>query len=490
MATNDEETPLLASAAELSHEAVYARFTPAQKRMISGLVSCSALIPLFAGASFIPSIPDIAEDLDTTPKVVSLAVSISIFSSAIGSMVFATYSTFYGRRPVYLFGLPLLCVGSLGVGTATRVPELMFWRLIQAFGSSGGMSVGGGVIADMYKLTERGTAMGIFLAAALLGNALAPVIGGWVAHYASWRYLQLALFAFGGLLTVAMALYLPETSHPGTTGLEKLASAERSKADAVGGAETDSDSADEPDNEGARFRWVWLNPFASLWVLRSPNLALVTFSSAAALVTEFGLQVPMATTIGVRYGITNEALIGACFIPMGLGNILGAPLAGWLSDRAVIKWKAKRAGIWVPEDRLRGSSALGAGLLVPLSILASGAITTWVPGTVGLVLNLACFFVNGVGVDLVLSPGSSYGVDVLHSRSAEVMAASAGVRSMFLAAVVAGILPSIERYGVLGTDAIAAGIAWAGFLAIWLVIQYGDRMRAWLDIGYSTQENN
>jgi hypothetical protein len=26
--------------------------------------------------------------------------------------------------------------------------------------------------------------------------------------------------------------------------------------------------------------------------------------------------------------------------------------------------------------------------------------------------------------------------------------------------------------------------------AIWLVIQYGDRMRAWLDIGYSTQENN
>lgn len=37
---------------------------------------------------------------------------------------------------------------------------------------------------------------------------------------------------------------------------------------------------------------------------------------------------------------------------------------------------------------------------------------------------------------------------------------------MFLAAVVAGILPSIERYGVLGTDAIAAGIAWAGFLYV------------------------
>jgi hypothetical protein len=41
-----------------------------------------------------------------------------------------------------------------------------------------------------------------------------------------------------------------------------------------------------------------------------------------------------------------------------------------------------------------------------------------------------------------------------------------GVRSLFLAFVVAGILPSIERYGVLVTDAIGAGIAWAGFLYV------------------------
>ncbi|KAF7355932.1 MFS general substrate transporter [Mycena venus] len=482
MSTNDEETPLLTSAAEVAHEAVYVRFTPSQKRFISGLVSCSALIPLFAGASFIPSMPEIARDLDTTPKVVSLAVSISIFSSAIGSMIFATYSTFYGRRPVYLFGLPLLCIGSLGVGTATRVPNLMFWRFVQALGSSGGMSVGGGVIADIYKLTERGTAMGVFLAAALLGNALAPIIGGWVAHYASWRYLQLGLFVFGGLLSLAMLFYLPETSHPGTTGLEKLAKAESDSTDNI------AESYDETGRP--RFRWVWLNPFSSLSVLRSPNLALVTFCSSAVLVTEFGLQVPMAQTIGTRYGIDNEALIGACFIPMGLGNILGAPLAGWLSDRMVIKWKAKRSGIWVPEDRLRGAAVLGSATLVPLSIFASGAITTYVSGPIGLILNLICFFVNGVGIDLVLSPGSAYSVDVMHSRSAEVMAAGAGVRSLFLAVVVAGILPSIERNGVLATDAIAAGIAWAGFIAIWMVIRYGDRMRAWIDVGYSKQDNN
>ena len=63
---------------------------------------------------------------------------------------------------MYLCGLPLLCIGSLGVATAQNVPQLMIWRAIQAFGASGGLSVGTGVIGDIYRLEERGTAMGVF----------------------------------------------------------------------------------------------------------------------------------------------------------------------------------------------------------------------------------------------------------------------------------------------------------------------------------------
>ena len=48
------------------------------------------------------------------------------------------------------------------MATARKVPILMFWRVVQAFGSSSGMSVGAGVIGDIYRLEERGSAMGIF----------------------------------------------------------------------------------------------------------------------------------------------------------------------------------------------------------------------------------------------------------------------------------------------------------------------------------------
>lgn len=67
-----------------------------------------------------------------------------------------------GRRFVYLRSLPCLCIGSIGVANSHAVPTVMFWRVVQAFGASSAMSVGAGVIGDIYRLEERGFAMGLF----------------------------------------------------------------------------------------------------------------------------------------------------------------------------------------------------------------------------------------------------------------------------------------------------------------------------------------
>ncbi|KAJ7690704.1 major facilitator superfamily domain-containing protein [Mycena rosella] len=469
-----EETPLVFSSAEIAHEAVYTRFSPSRKRVIVALVSCSAILPMFASGSFIPSIPQIALDLNSTGPIVSFGVSLSICGAGLGSMLFATYSGYYGRRPMYLWGLPLLCLGSIGVALSKTISQLMVFRLIQAFGTSGGMAVGGGVIGDIYKLTERGTAMGIFFAASLLGNAISPIllVQHDLAKYSSWRNVQLGLFFVGLVAYVGMLIFLPETSHPGTMGKDKAE------------AECAVDGDHQPSR---RVKWVWLNPFSCLWLLRSPNLLLVTISAATVLYTDYALLVPIAYTIGARYNITNEAIIGACFFPMGLGNIIGAPLAGMLSDRIVIKWRKRRGGVWVPEDRLR-ATLVGAATLVPLSVVLCGLITHFVAGPLGLFLNLVCFFFNGLGVDLVLSPSSAYIVDVMHSRSAETMAASVALRSLLLSTAISGLLPSITFFGLVATNSAVGLLAWGGFLLLWLTIRYGDRMRAWVDVGYSTVE--
>jgi MFS family permease len=86
----------------------------------------------------------------------------------------------------------------------------------------------------------------------------------------------------------------------------------------------------------------------------------------------------------------------AVFAP-DLHITVGAPIAGRISDITSRQWRQKRQGVWVPEDRLR-KTWIGALVLCPLSIAASGLLTTFVDGPIGLALNLLCLFSNGAGV--------------------------------------------------------------------------------------------
>ncbi|KAF9009713.1 major facilitator superfamily domain-containing protein [Cyathus striatus] len=462
---NDSTTPVPAA---LNHEEVYQRFSPAQKRMLVALVSASGVLPLFVSGTFIPSIPQIAKDLKSTGPIVSLAVSVSIFAASLGGLTGSSYSTFYGRRPVYLVTVPLLICGSVGVALSINIQQLMIFRFIQALGASPGMSVGAGVLGDIYKLEERGGAMGVFFAAILVGATLAPLAGGAAAHYASWRILQFSLGVFGLISFIFTLFFLPETSHPGSRGIEKQAASGKPLP---------------------QWRPVILNPLSPLWMLRSPNLFFVSLSGYLVLLTNYVLLIPIAYTIGVRYGIANEAIIGACFLPSGVGHLIGAPLAGRMSDKIVARSRAKRGGVWYPEDRLKATLA-GALFFVPVSVLVSGLLTEYMNSKVGLSLNLFFLFLNGMGVDIVLSPSSAYFVDLMHSRSAEAMAANNGFRAMIQSLTITAILPMVNTYGVVVTNTIAAVLGWVAFVMIWTTIRYGSQLRAVVDVGFSTADSN
>jgi MFS family permease len=69
-----------------------------------------------------------------------------------------------GRRPVYLCALPVFLIGSAGVAAAQSISSLLFWRFFQSMGASIGPVIGAAVIGDIFKLEERGRAMGISFA--------------------------------------------------------------------------------------------------------------------------------------------------------------------------------------------------------------------------------------------------------------------------------------------------------------------------------------
>ncbi|KAL1687207.1 major facilitator superfamily domain-containing protein, partial [Schizophyllum commune] len=330
------------------HNEVYERFSPASKRLFVGVTAFTALMALFVSGTN--------------------AVSVSMFTVALGSMTFSSYSTWYGRRPVYLIGLPLVVLGSFGVARSRSVPELFGWRILQALGASPGFSVGSGVIGDIYRLEERGFAMGVFTGAALIGPAFAPVAGGWAAHYSSWRRMQEAI-GVAGLVTFVFTASAGRRPHG-----------------------------------------------SSIRILEPSRTAQAPCEAADAAFVNRGIY---------------RANRGFWF---------GAPLAGKYSDYMVVKWRARRNGVWYPEDRLRAATP-GLGYLIPLTLIAFGLTTHFVPGPLGLTLNLIWFFLNGIGVsscqvdvptvliryfvkvDATLAPIGSYCVDIMHEHSAEAVSA-------------------------------------------------------------------
>ena len=73
-----------------------------------------------------------------------------------------------GRRPIYLYTSLLVVIGLAGVAAAQNIPSLLYWSFVQSMGASLGPVLGAAVIGDIFRLEERGGAMGVCFAASRL----------------------------------------------------------------------------------------------------------------------------------------------------------------------------------------------------------------------------------------------------------------------------------------------------------------------------------
>lgn len=66
---------------------------------------------------------------------------------------------------------------------------------------------------DIYRPTERATAMGWFMSGTLIGPAIGPFIGGIIVTYTSWRVIFWVQTGLSGMATLGAFFLLPETIH-------------------------------------------------------------------------------------------------------------------------------------------------------------------------------------------------------------------------------------------------------------------------------------
>ena len=375
----------------------------------------------------------------------------------------------YGRRPIYLFSLPIFTLGSMGVALSPSLGILILTRIIQGAGSSAVLSVGAGTIADLYPRAVRGTRMGVFYTGVLVGPATAPGIAGVLTEYVpngyGWRAMQWLLCGMGGVASLLVLFFLPETIH--ARGIDAI----REQRIAEGRVPKEGGSW------WSRQVIVVLNPLRGVKLLAQPHILLISLNSSLVLMSTYSTLVPLSQVIAPRYNINNKAILGCFYLAQGLGNALVTRLTGVHADWELRRWKAKRGGIWVPEDRLR-ATLISGGTALPLSVVFLGWVMDKWDGKVGLAMTVFGLFWNGVALMFVLTAANTYLVDVMQARSAETIAVNNAMRYLFSAGASAWSLPLIQRIGVGPANTIAAVLVWCGYGLVLATIRFGPRLRA------------
>ena len=97
----------------------------------------------------------------------------------------------YGRKRLFLIGIVIFAAASMGCVVAPSVGVLIAARCVQGIGAACAMPESLALISATFSGAERGRAIGTWSGFASITGAAGPVLGGWLAQHASWRWVFL-----------------------------------------------------------------------------------------------------------------------------------------------------------------------------------------------------------------------------------------------------------------------------------------------------------
>ena len=145
---------------------------------------------------FLPSLPNIAEELQADYSLVSLSVAGYLAVTAVLQLIMGPLSDRFGRRPVLLAGLVIFFLASLGCMLANNIWAFLAFRLLQGAIISG-WALSLAVIRDTTPERESASLIGYVTTAMTVAPMLGPMLGGVLDGLFGWRSNFLVYAAFG-----------------------------------------------------------------------------------------------------------------------------------------------------------------------------------------------------------------------------------------------------------------------------------------------------
>jgi DHA2 family multidrug resistance protein-like MFS transporter len=158
------------------------------------------------------ALPTIAHDLDASPAASIWVVNAYQLAVTISLLPFASLGEIYGYRRVYMAGLAVFTLSSLGCALSDSLFTLTLARIIQGFGAAGVMSVNTALLRFIYPRRLIGRGVGLNAMVGSVSSAIGPTVASAILSVAHWQWLFAINVPIGILALIIGLRALPYTT--------------------------------------------------------------------------------------------------------------------------------------------------------------------------------------------------------------------------------------------------------------------------------------
>ncbi|MEU1837771.1 multidrug effflux MFS transporter [Micromonospora chersina] len=379
-----------------------------QLRLVLVLGSLIAIGPLTIDM-YLPALPAITADLETTSAAVQLTLTGTLAGLALGQLLIGPLSDAAGRRLPLLAGIALHILASLLCVVAPTVQVVGVLRVLQGLGVAATSVVAMAVVRDLFSGAAFARLFSRLMLVMGAAPILAPTLGSALLRWSDWRGVFVALAVFGLLLVVVAAV-----------GLRETLPAERRRHGGLAAV-------------GRDYRAL----------LRDRTFVGLVLVAGLAMAALFAYVAGSSFVFQERYGL-DEQQFGLAF---GAGAV-GLITATQLNVRLLRRYTPQRILV----------TALAVGTAAGLVLLTFAAT-----GVGGLAAVLASLWVVLASAGLAMPNAPALALS-RHGEAAGTAAALLGAVQFGVGALAAPLV------GVLGTGSVAMAAVVAGGMAVALVV--------------------
>ena len=156
---------------------------------------------------YLPALPIMPGELNTTASNIQMTIGVMTFGVALGQLFGGPISDTMGRKLPLIVGNLLCVISSIICAFAPNIEILLLGRFLQGLTGSVGVVIAKAIARDFASGQELTKLFALLMMVNGLAPVLAPLIGGQLLLFTTWRVIFVILAVFSAILLVGSLLF-------------------------------------------------------------------------------------------------------------------------------------------------------------------------------------------------------------------------------------------------------------------------------------------